>query len=72
MSDISYDTYVCFMMFLDAYNVQVVSEEGDFLLTEPNNRQRMIAALDEYTGYFLDGYVPPSAHGGAAQTIAAL
>lgn len=61
MSDISYDTYVCFMMFLDAHNVQVVSEEGDFLLAKSTNRQRMITALDEYTSYFLNGYVPPAA-----------
>lgn len=61
MSDIGFDTYVCFMMFLDAHNVQVVSEEGEFLLAESNNRQRMITALDEYTSYFFDGYVPPTA-----------
>ena len=61
MSDIGFDTYVCFMMFLDAHNVQVVSEDGNFLLAESDNRQRMITALNEYTSHFLGGYVPPSA-----------
>ena len=61
MSDIGFDTYVCFMMFLDAHNVQVVSETGEFLLAESHNRQRMITALDEYTRYFFEGYVPPAA-----------
>lgn len=61
MSDIGFDTYTCFMMFLDAYNVEVVSPEGDFLLATPENQRRMTAALDEYTRFFLDGYVPPAA-----------
>lgn len=61
MSDIGFDTYTCFMMFLDAYNVEVVSPEGDFLLGTPENQRRMAAALDEYTRFFLDGYVPPAA-----------
>ncbi|MEM9006447.1 MAG: extracellular solute-binding protein [Cyanobacteria bacterium P01_F01_bin.86] len=61
MSNIGLDTYVCFMMFLDAHNVQMVSEEGELLLVESKHRQRMIAALDEYTRFFLDGYVPPAA-----------
>lgn len=61
MSAIGFDTYTCLMMFLDAHNVQVVSKEGEFLLAESHNRQRMITALNEYTSFFLDGYVPPSA-----------
>lgn len=61
MSDIGFDTYTCLMMFLDAHNVEVISTEGDLLLAEPENRQRMITALDEYTRFFLEGYVPPAA-----------
>ncbi|NJR65568.1 MAG: carbohydrate ABC transporter substrate-binding protein [Leptolyngbyaceae cyanobacterium CRU_2_3] len=61
MSTIGFDTYTSFMMFLDAYNVAVVNAEGEFLLEESTNRQRLIAALDEYTRFFLDGYVPPAA-----------
>ncbi|HEY9645673.1 MAG TPA: ABC transporter substrate-binding protein [Chroococcidiopsis sp.] len=61
MSAIGFDTYTSLMMFLDAYDVEAVSAGGEFLLDVPENRQRMIAALDEYTGFFTDGYVPPSA-----------
>lgn len=61
MSDIGFDTYTCLMMFLDAYNVEVVNAEGDFLLEMPENRQRMATAVDEYTRFFVDGYVPPAA-----------
>lgn len=61
MSSIGFDTYASLMMFLDAYNVEVVSPDGDFLLDAPENRQRMIAALEEFTGFFQSGYVPPAA-----------
>lgn len=61
MSIPGFDTYVGLMMFLDAHNVQVINADGEFLLAESNNRQRMITALDEYTRFFLDGYVPPAA-----------
>lgn len=61
MSALGFDTYTSLMMFLDAYNVTVVNSEGKFLLEAPENRQRMIAALDEYTRFFLEGYVPPTA-----------
>jgi multiple sugar transport system substrate-binding protein len=61
MSDIGFDTYTTFMMFLDAHNVEVVNPDGEFLLGTAKNRQRMIAAVDEYTRFFLEGYVPPAA-----------
>ncbi|MBD2552280.1 carbohydrate ABC transporter substrate-binding protein [Limnothrix sp. FACHB-708] len=61
MSSIGFDTYTSLMMFLDAYNVEVVTPEGEFSLEDPQNRQRMIAALDEFTRFFTEGYVPPSA-----------
>ncbi|MBI4737973.1 carbohydrate ABC transporter substrate-binding protein [Candidatus Woesearchaeota archaeon] len=61
MSPVGFDTYTSFMMFLDAYNVAIVNPEGEFLLETSTNRQQLIAALDEYTQFFLDGYVPPAA-----------
>lgn len=61
MSDIGFDTYTSLMMFLDAYNVEVVNTEGNFLLAAPENRQGAIEALTEYTGFFTDGYVPSAA-----------
>lgn len=61
MSAIGFDTYTSFLMFLDAYNVEVLSPDGEFLLDAPQNRQRMIAALEEFTRFFQEGYVPPAA-----------
>lgn len=61
MSTLGFDTYTSFMMFLDAYDVEIVNAEGEFLLEESTNQQRFVAALDEYTRFFLDGYVPPAA-----------
>ena len=61
MSDIGFDTYTSLMMFFDAYNVEVVNAEGEFLLSAPENRQGVITALTEFTGFFTDGYVPPAA-----------
>lgn len=61
MSSVGFDTYTSLMMFLDAYNVTAANPEGEFLLAEPTNRERLIAALNEYTRFFLDGYVPPAA-----------
>lgn len=61
MSDIGFDTYTSLMMFFDAYNVEVVNGEGEFLLPAPENRQNAIAALTEFTRFFSEGYVPPAA-----------
>jgi len=61
MSASGFDTYTSFMMFLDAHNVSVVNSDGELLIEEPGNRQQLVAALDEYTRLFLDGYVPPAA-----------
>lgn len=61
MSSVGFDTYTSLMMFLDAYDVAVVNPDGDLLLEEPTNRQRLAAALNEYTQFFLNGYVPPAA-----------
>lgn len=61
MSAIGFDTYTSLMMFLDAHNVAVVNEEGQLLLETPENRQKFIEALREYTSFYLTGYVPPAA-----------
>lgn len=61
MSATGFDTYTSFIMFLDAHNVNVVSSEGELLLDAPENRQKLMTALDEYTQFFLKGYVPPDA-----------
>ncbi len=61
MSDIGFDTYTSLLMFLDSYNVAVVNEAGQFLLEMPENRQRFVSALSEYTSFYLQGFVPKAA-----------
>jgi multiple sugar transport system substrate-binding protein len=61
MSQVGFDTYTSLRMFLDAHDVGVVNEAGQFLLELPENRQRFINALTEYTNFYLKGYVPPTA-----------
>lgn len=61
MSSIGFDTYTSLLMFLDAYNVGVVDEVGEFLLEMPENRQRFIAALSQYTSFYTQGFVPETA-----------
>lgn len=60
MSAVGFDTYISLKMFMDAYNVAVVDDEGQFLLRLPENRQRFITALQEFTNFYLQGYVPPA------------
>ena len=59
MSAIGFDTYTSLRMFMDAHNVNVVNESGEFLLRKPENRQQFITALQEFTNFYLQGYTPP-------------
>jgi len=59
MSAIGFDTYTSLRMFMDAYDVAVVNEAGDFLLKKPENRHQFIEVLQEFTNFYLQGYTPP-------------
>lgn len=61
LSESGFDTYTSLMMFFDAYDVEVVNDEGEFLLPAPEQRQKAIAALTEFTNFFAEGYIPPVA-----------
>ncbi|MGK7925273.1 MAG: ABC transporter substrate-binding protein [Spirulina sp.] len=55
------DTHHAFKYFLDAYNAQLLDEEGNLLLEDPQLRQRVATALNQYTSFYQKGYVPPEA-----------
>jgi len=59
MSAIGFDTYTSLRMFMDAHDVAVVNEAGDFLLKKPENRHQFIEVLQEFTNFYLQGYTPP-------------
>jgi multiple sugar transport system substrate-binding protein len=60
MSAIGFDTYTSLRMFMDAHDVAVVNEAGDFLLRQPENRHQFIEVLQEFTNFYLQGYTPPT------------
>lgn len=61
MSAIGVDTFTSLRWFLDAYNTTVVTQDGQLALPEPENRQKLIEVLKEYTGFYQQGFVPPDA-----------
>ncbi|MGK7926714.1 MAG: extracellular solute-binding protein [Spirulina sp.] len=56
-----YDTFMSLRWFLDAHNATVVSDEGELVLPEPENRQKLVEVLEEYTEFYRQGFVPPDA-----------
>lgn len=61
MSASGVDTFTSLRWFLDAYNATVVSNDGELVLPSPENRQKFVAALKEYTSFYQQGFVPPDA-----------
>jgi len=61
MSAEASDTHATFEHVLEAYDTQLLDSEGNLLLDEPQLRQRVVAALNWYTGLYKEGYVPPAA-----------
>jgi multiple sugar transport system substrate-binding protein len=61
MSASGVDTFTSLRWFLDAYNATVVSDSGELVLPEPENRQKLTEALKEYTGFYQQGFVPSDA-----------
>jgi multiple sugar transport system substrate-binding protein len=61
MSSAASDTIFAYMMFLNAFDVKLVDDEGNLTVDDPATRDGMIAALESYTQPYLDGCVPPGA-----------
>ncbi|MDX2215883.1 MAG: ABC transporter substrate-binding protein [Oculatellaceae cyanobacterium bins.114] len=61
MSASGVDTFTSLRWFLDAHNATVVSNDGELVLPQPDNRQKFIDVLQEYTGFYQQGFVPPDA-----------
>lgn len=62
MSDRGQDTNQIFGEFLNAYGVEIVDQEGNLRLGEPENRERAVQALSQFVGLYQDGYVPQEAN----------
>ncbi|MEB3211338.1 MAG: ABC transporter substrate-binding protein [Leptolyngbyaceae bacterium] len=61
MSEEGVDTFTSLRWFLDAHATTIVSPDGELMLPEPDNRQKFIDVLREYTGFYRRGFVPPDA-----------
>ena len=58
----SSDAFYSFLTFMDAYNVQVVSDSGKILVDDPAVRQGLINAMADYTSVYGKGCTPPSSN----------
>ncbi len=61
MSSSASDTIFAYMMFLNAFDVKLVDDQGNLTVDDPKTRDGMIAAMESYTKPFIDGCVPPGA-----------
>jgi multiple sugar transport system substrate-binding protein len=61
MSSSASDTIFAYMMFLNAFDVKLVDDQGKLTVDDPKTREGMIKALESYTKPFVDGCVPPGA-----------
>ncbi|MGB3404607.1 MAG: ABC transporter substrate-binding protein [Microcoleaceae cyanobacterium] len=62
MSREANDTHSIFEQVLDAYDVELLDEAGNLLVDNLIVRQGVIKALNWYTQFYKDGYVPQDAH----------
>ncbi len=56
----SSDSFYSFLTFMDAYNVNLVSDSGKLLVDDPKVRAGLISALTDYTQPYAKGCTPPS------------
>ena len=55
------DTHFAFEQILDAYDVKILDEEGNFSADDPQIRRGIAAALQWFASLYEEGYVPPDA-----------
>ena len=56
----STDSFQSFYTFMDAYNVNLVDDNGKLLVDDPKVRDGLIHALKDYTDTYIKGCTPPS------------
>uniref|UniRef100_B8HZC9 Extracellular solute-binding protein family 1 n=1 Tax=Cyanothece sp. (strain PCC 7425 / ATCC 29141) TaxID=395961 RepID=B8HZC9_CYAP4 len=60
-SAVARDTYETFEQILEAYDVQILDDQGQLRVDDPQVRQGIIRCLDWYAQLYRQGYVPPGA-----------
>lgn len=56
----SSDSFYSFLTYADAYNVQMVADDGKLLVDDPKVKAALVAALKDYTSVRARGCTPPS------------
>lgn len=56
----STDSFFSFLTFMDAYNVNLVDENGKLTVDNPAVKKGLVAAMKDYTDIFARGCTPPS------------
>ncbi|HSA82524.1 MAG TPA: ABC transporter substrate-binding protein [Geminicoccaceae bacterium] len=59
MSAKANDTFIQFDQFIQAYQANYVSREGELVIDDPEIRRRLIEAINSYAGIYLKGCTPP-------------
>jgi multiple sugar transport system substrate-binding protein len=55
------DTFYAFELFLEAYNVEILDSQGQLRISDPQVRNGILRAVTEYTKFYREKLVPPSA-----------
>ncbi|MBD1913367.1 MULTISPECIES: ABC transporter substrate-binding protein [unclassified Leptolyngbya] len=58
-SDKAGDTYYLFEQVLEAYDVQILTPDGELKISDPAVQEGILNSLKWYTQFFKDGVVPP-------------
>ncbi|NEP45622.1 MAG: carbohydrate ABC transporter substrate-binding protein, partial [Okeania sp. SIO2H7] len=58
MSPNASDTFKTLYQMLEAYDVDLLDDEGKLQVDTPQMRQKIAIALEWYTSFYMDGYVP--------------
>ncbi|MGK4006878.1 ABC transporter substrate-binding protein [Sorangium sp. So ce1036] len=61
VSPMDVDSFNTFEQFLEAHGAAIVGPDGSLLLDAPGTRDKIVAVLREYAGFYKDGYVPKDA-----------
>ena len=61
MSREANDTYAAFNQVLEAYDIELLDEQGNLIEDNPQRLEKVAIALEWYTNFYKSGYVPSTA-----------
>ncbi len=61
MASSTSDTHILFDFFLEAHEAKIISTSGELLLRKPEEREKVIKAMKNYTSFYKKGWVPAKA-----------